>query len=71
MTGAGEYVEVQGTAEHTPFHRQGLDALLALAESGIKRLVDLQRSAIGARGERVFVLGGSGCPPTPPAPRAG
>ena len=56
MTGAGEYVEVQGTAEHTPFDRRGLDALLALAESGIKRLVDLQRRALGSRGERVFVL---------------
>jgi ribonuclease PH len=56
MTGAGEFVEVQGTAEHTPFDRRGLDALLALAESGIKRLVDLQRHALASRGERVFRL---------------
>jgi ribonuclease PH len=56
MTGAGEFVEVQGTAEHTPFDRRGLDALLALAESGIKRLVDLQRRALASRDERVFTL---------------
>ena len=56
MTGAGEFVEVQGTAEHTPFGRGGLDALLALAESGIKRLIDLQRRAIAMRAERVFRL---------------
>ena len=56
MTGAGEFVEVQGTAEHTPFDRRRLDALLALAESGIRRLVELQRRAIAARAERVFRL---------------
>jgi ribonuclease PH len=56
MTGAGEFVEVQGTAEHTPFDRRGLDALLALAESGIKRLIELQRRMIATRAERVFRL---------------
>ena len=56
MTGAGEFVEVQGTAEHTPFDRRGLDALLALAESGIKRLIDLQRQALAKRDEKVFRL---------------
>ena len=56
MTGAGEFVEVQGTAEHTPFDRRRLDALLALAESGIKQLLDLQRRALAARDERVVRL---------------
>ncbi len=56
MTGTGEFVEVQGTAEHTPFDRGGLDGMLALAESGIKRLVDLQRRALASRAERVFRL---------------
>ena len=56
MTGAGAFVEVQGTAEHTPFDRRGLDALLALAEAGIKRLIGLQRRAIATRGERTFRL---------------
>ena len=56
MTGAGAFVEVQGTAEHTPFDRRGLDELLALAEAGIKRLIELQRRAIATRGERTFRL---------------
>jgi len=56
MTGAGEFVEVQGTAEHTPFDRERLDVMLALAASGIKRLVDLQRQALARRDERVFRL---------------
>ena len=56
MTGAGEFVEVQGTAEHTPFDRRRLDALLGLAESGIRRLVELQQRARADRAERVFRL---------------
>jgi ribonuclease PH len=56
MTGAGEFVEVQGTAEQTPFHRDRLDALLTVAEQGIRRLVTLQRRALDARAERVFTL---------------
>jgi len=56
MTGAGTFVEVQGTAEQAPFDRAGLDALLAVAETGIRRLVGLQRRALEARAERVFTL---------------
>jgi ribonuclease PH len=56
MTGAGAFVEVQGTAERTPFGREGLLDLLALAESGIARLVALQRRALEARTEKTFVL---------------
>ena len=56
MTGRGEFVEVQGTAEHVTFDRRRLDALLALAESGIKGLIDLQRQALARRDERVFHL---------------
>jgi ribonuclease PH len=56
MTGAGEYVEVQGTAEQAPFGRARLDALLQLAETGIRQLVALQRRALDARGERCFTV---------------
>jgi len=56
MTGTGEFVEVQGTAEQTPFGRARLDELLALAGAGIRRLVTLQRRALDARGERTFSL---------------
>ena len=56
MTGGGEFVEVQGTAEQTAFPRARLDALLDLAEQGIRRLVALQRRARAARAERSFTL---------------
>jgi ribonuclease PH len=47
MTGAGRFVEVQGTAEGEPFARAELDALLALAGRGIAELVAQQRRALG------------------------
>jgi ribonuclease PH len=47
QTGAGKFIEVQGTAETTPFDRAGLDALLQLAEKGIKELVARQRAIVG------------------------
>ena len=56
MTGAGAFVEVQGTAEHTPFAKDRLDDLLALAAAGIDRLIGLQRRALEARGEKTFLL---------------
>ncbi|QKO20754.1 ribonuclease PH [Rhodoferax sp. BAB1] len=46
MTGAGHYIEVQGTAEGAAFSRQEMDRLLALAESGVKELVRLQDAAL-------------------------
>ena len=48
MTGAGHYVEVQGTAEGVAFTRKEMDALLALAEKGITELVAAQKVALGA-----------------------
>jgi ribonuclease PH len=47
MTGAGNFVEVQGTAEGQTFARAELDQLLALAERGIRELIGHQRSALG------------------------
>jgi ribonuclease PH len=47
MTGAGGFVEVQGTAEGAPFSRAEMDALLALADRGIRDLLAAQRSALG------------------------
>ena len=46
MTGAGSYVEVQGTAEGVPFSRLEMDRLLALAEKGIAELVILQKESL-------------------------
>jgi ribonuclease PH len=46
MTGAGHIVEVQGTAEKTPFTEEQFLGLLALAKKGIAKLVDLQKMAV-------------------------
>jgi ribonuclease PH len=46
VTGSGDFVEVQGTAEGTPFHRGELDALLDLAVAGCAELTKLQQEAL-------------------------
>jgi ribonuclease PH len=46
MTGSGDFVEVQGTAEGTPFSRAALDAMLDLAGRGIEQLTALQRQVL-------------------------
>ena len=46
MTGAGRFIEVQGTAEGLPFTRAELDELLGLAEKGIGELFSLQRELL-------------------------
>ena len=46
MTGSGEFVEVQGTAEGTPFSRADLGSMLDLAAAGVARLTELQHQAL-------------------------
>jgi ribonuclease PH len=50
MTGAGRYVEVQGTGESVAFSEDELKALLRLARSGIRRVVAAQRRLLGDSG---------------------
>jgi ribonuclease PH len=47
MTGAGGFVELQGTAEGAPFSRADMDAMVQLAARGIDELVGMQRRALG------------------------
>lgn len=46
MTGSGDLVEVQGTAEGVPFSRREMNALLDLAEQGIGELIRLQKAVL-------------------------
>jgi ribonuclease PH len=46
MTGDGRIIEVQGTAEKTPFTQDEFLALMGLAQKGVARLVDLQKMAV-------------------------
>jgi len=46
MTGEGEFIEVQGSAEGASFTRSQLDAMLAVGEAGIRHIFDVQRAAL-------------------------
>lgn len=47
MTGKGEFIEVQGTAEGRSFSREQLDDQLKMAQLGIEQLTELQRTSLG------------------------
>jgi len=51
MTGKGHYVEIQGTAEGSPFSHEDFLAMIALAGKGIRELIDLQRRELGDLGK--------------------
>ena len=46
MTGQGEFVEVQGTAEGKPFSKQAIDDILSVAEKGIRQLFEVQQTVL-------------------------
>jgi ribonuclease PH len=50
MTDARHFIEVQGTAEGAAFDRAGMNRLLDLADAGIARLIELQKTALGLAG---------------------
>ena len=47
MTGKGQFVEIQGTAEEQPFSRDELERMLAYGEKGIKELIAKQKEILG------------------------
>ena len=47
MTGAGSFIEVQGTAEHMPFDIEQMTRMTALATDGIARIIALQKQVVG------------------------
>ncbi len=47
MTGAGKFIEVQGTAEASPFTRKQMERMAEIAQGGIKELLKTQRRVIG------------------------
>lgn len=53
MTGSGKFVEVQGTGEESPFTKDELNELLALAENGIYSLIKAQKHTLGPVAERI------------------
>lgn len=53
MTGNGQFVEVQGTAEEYPFSRDEMNGMLDLAEKGISELIAVQREVLGNIGNLI------------------
>ena len=58
MTGAGKFVELQGTGEGRAFSREELDQLLVLGEKGCRELISYQKDVLG--GELVWLVGREG-----------
>jgi ribonuclease PH len=50
MLDSERFVEIQGTAEQTPFSREQMDEMMTLAAAGIRQLFEIQREAIAAPG---------------------
>jgi ribonuclease PH len=48
MTGSGRFIEVQATAEHTPFDDAQMAELIGLARAGIARIIEIQKQAAGS-----------------------
>jgi ribonuclease PH len=49
MTGGGEFIEVQGSAEGAPFSRKTLDAMLAMGETACNHIFEALKAALGVK----------------------
>jgi len=58
MTGRGEFVEIQGTAEGYPFTGEELQHLLALGRQGVRELIEIQKSVLNDDGHKLFDIEG-------------
>jgi len=50
MTDSGRFIEIQGTAETTPFDMERLEVMLELARSGIRQIISIQKQVLGEDG---------------------
>lgn len=53
MTDKGEYIEIQGTGEESPFTKEQMNEMLSVAEEGINNLVAIQKDCIKEAGNRI------------------
>ena len=53
MTDKGEYIEIQGTGEESPFNKNELSKLLEYAEDGINKLIKVQKESLGEEENRI------------------
>lgn len=57
MTDKGEYIEIQGTGEESPFSKAEMEKLLSAAEIGIQKLISIQKSCLGEDGKLLETTG--------------
>lgn len=55
LTGSGQYVEVQGTGEDSPFSPEELHTLLQLAQVGVKEIIQIQKRILGEKAQKIGV----------------
>ncbi len=60
MTGAGQFIEIQGTGEHKTFSREQLGRLIGLGEKGICELIEIQKTALGDTAAKIGADHGTG-----------
>jgi len=53
MSGDGRFIEIQATGEKSPYSREQFDKLLLLAQGGIKKLLELQKEALGELADKI------------------
>lgn len=56
MTDTGQFVEVQGTGEESPFSREKLQKMLELAEKGVNELIKVQKQVLGELADKVGIM---------------
>jgi ribonuclease PH len=55
MTDKGEFIEIQGTGEESPFNREQLQELMRLGEKGVNDLIEAQKQALGEIADKVGI----------------
>lgn len=55
MTDKGEYIEIQGTGEESPFNRAQFKEMMELAEKGIRELIEIQKQSLGEIADKVGI----------------
>jgi len=56
MTDKGQFVEVQGTGEESPFTKEELQSMLAMGEKGINELIEVQKQVLGEIADKVGIV---------------
>ncbi len=59
MTDKGEFIEIQGTGEESPFTRTQMQELMALGEKGINDLIEVQKQSLGEIAGKVGIINGN------------